>query len=244
MENNGEKIYTEGIKKPQGKFYRWFDNYWYHYKWHTVITAFFLTVFIICTLQMCTRQEDDMRVIYAGPAFIHSQDAESVCRVLETVIPEDFNADGEKKVGLSSYQIYSREQIEAIEAETDSEGAQRIVDREYISQNNTDFYNYVLTGEAYICFLDPHIYADLKANNRIASISETLGYDCDMSADGYGIVISDLAIYEEYSVLGVLPEDTVICCLEKVSIGKNSKVKVYEQHAQMFKALIEFKKES
>ena len=26
----------------QSKFLRWWDNYWYHYKWHTIIAGFFI----------------------------------------------------------------------------------------------------------------------------------------------------------------------------------------------------------
>ena len=41
-----EKTYTEGIK-PQGKYYKWFDNYWYHNKWITIGVIFAIVVITV-----------------------------------------------------------------------------------------------------------------------------------------------------------------------------------------------------
>lgn len=238
MDNrNGEKIHTEGIRY-KGKLYRWFDNYWYHYKWTTIIVAFFLAVFVICTLQMCQKEEDDMTVIYAGPAFVSANDREAVCKVFENILPEDYNGDGMKKVGLSSYHIYSKEQIEAIEERGE------LVDRNYITKNNEEFYDYVMTGEAVVCLLDPSIYESLKSGNRLSELSAALGYECALSSDGYGIRLSELDAYKEYSVMQVLPEDTVVCILTKGLFGRTSKQAEYDRDKQMLRALIEFTKES
>ena len=38
---------------PQSKVLRWLDNFWYHYKWPTIIIAFFLIVGIVGFTQ-CT----------------------------------------------------------------------------------------------------------------------------------------------------------------------------------------------
>ena len=35
-------------ERPHGKVYRWLDNFWYHYKWPTVIIAFFAIVLYRC----------------------------------------------------------------------------------------------------------------------------------------------------------------------------------------------------
>ena len=46
------------------KFLKWLDNYWYHYKWHTIIVAFFLIIGIISTVQIFNREtyEDNIEV--------------------------------------------------------------------------------------------------------------------------------------------------------------------------------------
>ena len=36
-----------GELRVENRFTRWLDNYWYHYKWHTVIGVFVLIVVLI-----------------------------------------------------------------------------------------------------------------------------------------------------------------------------------------------------
>ncbi len=118
-----------------------------------------------------------------------------------------------------------------------------MVDRDYISKNNSDFYDFVMTGEVSVCILDPEIYASLCSSDRVVKLSDALGYECGASEDGYGISLSSLAFYEEYSALKVLPEDSVLCILRQNYVGRNSKEQAYSQDRQMLRALIEFKKE-
>ena len=34
----------------ESKVLRWWDNYWYHYKWHTIIGLFFVFVIVFCVI--------------------------------------------------------------------------------------------------------------------------------------------------------------------------------------------------
>ena len=57
---------TTGTELSFGKkALKWLDNFWYHYKWPTIIAAFFIAVFAICIAQAVTRSEYDMYVRYA-----------------------------------------------------------------------------------------------------------------------------------------------------------------------------------
>ena len=35
---------------------KWLENYWYHYKWATIISAFFITVAVICIVQIASKK--------------------------------------------------------------------------------------------------------------------------------------------------------------------------------------------
>lgn len=238
------KIYTEGIKREHGKAYAWFDNIWYHHRWKIIISLFFIIVLLVCMLQMCEREENDMTVVYAGPTLVIGNDREGVCNVLESVLPEDYSNDGIKTVNLISYQIYNKEEIQQIEAMTDAEGKHHVVDRQYISGNSEEFYDFVMTGEASVYMLAPDLYESLKEKGRLAELSAVLGYESSLSEDSYGIKLSELDIYEEYSALRLLPEDTMVCILRQNFVGRNSDDKSYEEDKQMFRALVEFKKEA
>ena len=52
--------------KYENKVTKWFENYWYYYKWRVIIAVFLIFVVIVCTAQACANTDDDMIVIYAG----------------------------------------------------------------------------------------------------------------------------------------------------------------------------------
>ena len=55
-------------ERKHGKIYKWFDNFWYHHKWKTIICLFLVVTILVCTLQMCRREEKgDISVMLAGP---------------------------------------------------------------------------------------------------------------------------------------------------------------------------------
>lgn len=226
------KIHTEGIKSDT-KLEKWFDNFWYHYKWHTIITLFFVVVILACTLSTCQRENYDSTVLYAGPAYLDSDKKAGIEAVFEAAMPEDKIGDGEKNVYLAPFLIYSKEQIEAIEAETDEEGKHFDVDNSIITKNSDNFYDYLMTGETSICLLDPSLYEALLGANRLAEIKE----------GKYGVPLCELEIYKAYSALRELPEDTVVCFLRQSFIGGNSDNEVYENDRQLFDTILNFSSE-
>ena len=167
------------------------------------------------------------------------EQAESVKSVINAVMPEDFDGDGVKNATFIDYETYSADQIKEIEAATDANGEHGYVDRVYNSSNYDNFCNYMQTGDASVCLLEDWLFEELKAADRIASVSEVLGYTPEGS-DGYGVRLGDLAIYNSYAALRVLPEDTVVCLLRSLVVGNSSDAEYYENECDMFRALIEY----
>ncbi|MBQ7384333.1 MAG: hypothetical protein IJV72_06035 [Clostridia bacterium] len=237
--NSDEKIHGAEIR-TQNRFLLRLENFWYHYKWATIITAFFVIVILVCTLQMCNNEKEDINLLYAGPIQLSSEEIGAVSDVMEFAMPSDFDGNGKKEAALVNYHIYSKEQIEEIEAQTDSAGVAGYVDRSYNSGNYDNFYNYIQTGDVSICFLDPSLYEDIKSKDRLMKLSDVLGYCPDSSSDEYGMVLGDMEIYDTYGAMRVLPEDTVVCLLRPLVAGKSSKEKLYAREKEMFEAIAEF----
>ena len=42
------------------------ENFWYHYKWHTIAAIFALFVIIVCTVQCASNTKYDIQILYAG----------------------------------------------------------------------------------------------------------------------------------------------------------------------------------
>ncbi len=223
MENNEKRNAEEiklGIKVPA-----WLDNFWYHYKWHTIIALFALIVLLVGTLQMCSREKEDINILYAGPLFITDSMQSELEAALEAGAVSDFDGNGETNAVLSSYLIYTKEQIEAIEAETDENGYPIKVDRAYVTQNNENFYDHIMTGECSVCLLDPSLYESLLESDRLAEIGEGV----------YGVALRDTALYESFAVLRTLPEETVVCLLRKNFLVSDE---VYANDRATFEAIV------
>ena len=216
------------------------ENFWYHYKWATIIGLFFLIVILICTLQMCGKEKEDINILYAGQIQLSTNEIASLESVIEAVMPEDFDGNGKKEAALVNYQILSKDEIEQIEAQTDSEGVAGYVDRSRTSGNYDNYYDYIQTGDTSICMLSPWLYEDLKSRDRLMKLSDVLGYQPDGALDEYGIAVGDTGLYEAYGVMKKIPEDTVICILRPLVIGKSSKENMYAREKEMFAAVVEY----
>ena len=237
-----EKLEDRGIK-TDSRFLRWLDNYWYHYKWRTIAIAFFLVVFLICTVQMCSREEADMTVMYAGSYLMTSEENENLSRILSDKLPDDYDGNGKKSVEIVSYHVYSEEQIKLIESQTDSEGAVGSVNRNLNSTNYKHYLTYIQTGDVAICLVDPWLYESLLDSDRLMKLSEALPSSSEVDKDTYGIRLGDTALYEQYGSVRVLPADTMLVFLRSPVAGKMSKEKYYARAEEMLSQLVPLGKE-
>jgi hypothetical protein len=234
---SNEKEYTEGIA-VRGKFLRWLDNYWYHYKWPTIITAFFLVVITVCTVQACTKEEYDMSVVYAGRQLLRSDELEKVSSALEAVVPKDIDADGDVSIQINAYNILSKEQIQALRAEKNEDEEPTEVNTSFFSTEHQTYSNYLQTGESFILLLDRWEYDNLASTGALVALSEVLGSKPQNAISDYGIRLGDTALYRNFEVMKVIPEDTVVCMMRLPEVYKRKKAKQYENEKQMFIAMI------
>ena len=230
--DSAENGYGE-VAVPSGKFLRWLDNFWYHYKWHTVGIAFALIVILVCVLQTCSKESYDIKMIYAGSAALTGEEAASIDQLMDLTVPRDFNGDGEKNSALLRHTVYSKEQIEALEKQ------QITINRQYNSDEYDSFYSEIMAGAAAVYFLEPWIYEELKSNQNggyLRPLDEVLSETpAGALGDGYGVRLGDTALYQKYKVLQALPEDTVICLLARLV---NHDKKMYSQSEEMLRALV------
>lgn len=239
---NDEKIETTDIVIKKGKFLTWLDNYWYHYKWVTIIVAFFLIVALICTLQVCTKTDYDISVTYAGQVSLKANQKVDFQKALQNSLPEEFSSEDseqETAVELISYFVLSQEQIEKLEKQTevDSNGdvSKVYIDRAFVTNEMDSFEAQLTTGSGSVLFVDRWIYdsfLDSDGNcERLMPVSEVLGENAKGTVGAYGIRLGDTELYKNNPQLSFLPEDTVICLHRKI-IGQ----KGYEQEIAAFKA--------
>ena len=227
----------------RGNFWRWLDNFWYHHKWVTVGVAFALLVVIICTVQMCGKEKNDLTVVYAGRNQLSPAESQNFSQVLESICPEDFDENGEKQIAVGAYCILSEEQILELQRQAAENDEQAYFDQNYNSTQYDTFMSYLMTGESSVLFLDPWLYNMLRENGRLAKLESVLGYVPEGAYGEYGVKLSETELYKDFGVVRLMPGDTVICILEPYVVGKSSKEKYYDWEKQMFEAIVEYAKE-
>ena len=70
------------------------ENFWYHYKWHTIIIVFFIITGLVCLVQCSTKEQpDDKALLYVNQNLLDNA-ANDLSDKLGGYI-EDYNGNGE-----------------------------------------------------------------------------------------------------------------------------------------------------
>jgi len=234
-----DKVPAGEIKDKSG-FLKWLDNFWYHNKITVIVSAFLIFITVICTFQMCSNEDEDVVVLYGGPYLMTSSEREGIRSVLNYVMPDDFDGDGNNYTELVTYHICSEAQLDALESEVHEDGDTMRVDRNYYANEYNNYSNMLLTGEYSLYFIDPWLYESLVKNQRVQKLVDVMGNVPTGAVDEYGVRLGDTEIYKYYQVLQVLPADTVVCLLHPYIYGQSSNEEFYQNTKAMFKAIVTF----
>ncbi len=229
--------------KLEGKVYKWFDNYWYHYKWPTIIVAFFTIAFLIMGLQMCSKEETDIYVIYAGPYVFEENAANDMASEISKVIGEDYNKDGKKTSEMVDLYILSEAQIKAEKEAADAEEEVYYYNAQFFAEEQKKFDQLIFAGEYSICMLDPHLYEYVKESGGFRPLSEVFDEVPASAIDEYGIKLSETEFGKFFTNISSLPEDTVLCLRRESTMSFLNRDRAEEQYARYvdtFKNIVNF----
>ena len=215
MNEQNEKI-EAGEIVVQSRFVKWLDNYWYHYKWPTIIVAFFLLVGAVSFSQCASNEKYDLVVSYTGDASISQEQQSRLLELFTALAPENEKGTGKQSVGLTTYLIYDPERLKEIC--TDAEGNQDVM--AYTAANQTSgnnfktFDSYVATGDCALDLVSEYVYKQRPdlGQTMMRPLTSIYGEALPASAyDGYAIRFTETAFYQYYQgVLGLIPEDTLL----------------------------------
>lgn len=234
--------YTDSDIRMTGKLAEKLDNFWFYYKWHTIIALFVIFVLTVCIAQSCSKTEYDVNVLYAGPYAFSTSEINATIAELNEAMPKDYNGDGEKNTGFVNYQVLNADQIEALrkqlEAEREAGINNGLLDTSYF-MSQSDMYNSALmTGEYAILLIDETLYEKLAAmEGRLRNLSEVFAELPESAFGDYGIRFCETALYKNSKQLNQLPEDTVLCLLSPYVFGATSDKTVYARITETFAAM-------
>lgn len=211
--------YTESDIRIKSKFLEKLDNFWFYYKIHTIIIAFAVLVFSVCIVQSCSRESEDVLVLYAGPVSFTPEVFELAKDELGSVVPSDYDGDGEKRAGLVSYNVMSEEQILSLESQLET-----VLNRSYFTEQYQIYSKYITSGECAVFLLDPWLYEAIVSQevNILRPLSEVMATLPEYAIGEYGIRFSETALYKNSEYLSKLPEDTILCLSRPMVLSNGS----------------------
>ena len=164
-------------------------------------------------------------------------------KAFEAVLPEDFNGNGEKDVAMAMLMIYSEDQLKALEKNS-GENAPTI-DRYQNSTEYQKFQSLVVSGEYYVCLLDPWLFDEANKEGMLLPLADAIGYKPENAVNDYAIRLSDTEFGRYYAAFKYLPADTYICirtpgAMQEMT-GKGEESKHFKNAAATVKAIVEFK---
>lgn len=196
------------------KLKKWAENYWYHYKWQTLIAIVFIVTFAIGFGQIAFEKNSyDVYALYAGPTYLeklpHDEIVESIKKEATKVSGD---TETEKDVNLQMLIYLTDDQIAAQKEEVEAQGETFVFD--YLENNNVFeiFMKQLVSGENVIMFLDPMLYKTAESNEALYMIKDILGRNVTgMTESGMGVRLADSGLIEKYPALSALPDDCVVC---------------------------------
>ncbi|MBR2927085.1 MAG: hypothetical protein IKC31_05870 [Clostridia bacterium] len=237
-----EKREAPSIALPKNKFLTWLENFWYHYKIHTVVALFVLLCLIACFAQCSGKENGDITVVFAGGCTLTNTDRSTVVDLLDSLaLPKE---DGDTlTVVFNHYSIFSEEEL-----------------RKYYTDENGNFDNYayqialsssktnaqtfgdsLLTGHSALYFVRESLYQSQNMQKLARPLSKSLGATPECAYDEYAIRLCDTEFYQYYEALHFFPEDTLIVLTEPYIFGTTSDEEVYAQFEALFRAIAQFK---
>ncbi len=215
MENNGfENMGSVTPELAKTPFSKKIENFWYHYKWHTIVTVFLLAVFAVCTFQMCSRTSYDVYIMYSGGTIIsQSGDNSQQKNITDALklVSSDFNKDGSNMPLFQAYLTPDAAEYKELGEGLDSR----------IQSDTQSFKNAMLgSSEFYLCFLSESNFKvyDKPTSSGVYPLLSISAFTSSNKSYEYaserGIYLRSLDFYKLPGI-NTLPEDTVICIRQR-----------------------------
>ena len=210
---------------------KFLENYWYHYKWPTIIIISSILVSIICLVQCTKKDEYDMYVLYAGPVYIGGEQSKALTDAINDHMTPD-----KQKVCINNF-VYVSEEMKNNYREGDAyynEGINQ--------QQKKDFFDFLYTASFNMLIVDSELYRSISVDEILLPLTEISESMSLKSEDGYCINLYDTTLPEKYAIFAQMPENTVLCFRKRVlmqDLASKNNEQTYEYHKSIFKKIIE-----
>ena len=213
------------------KFLKWLDNYWYHYKWPTIIVSFLVLIGTISMVQIFNRDQYDAYVMYVGDATIPDTQYYDIMQSLKAV-SSDYDGDKEHNINFAKTTFI-----------TDPENNMAST----VNASAVQYLSNLVVQPYYIYLMDVEVYKLYKDSGVFVPISE-LGTQIpeDWYYDDTAVLFSKTDYANSFPGIDNLGENTLLVIkIMPYSSSKSVMAKErqsYNDHLDMLKNILSYRK--
>ena len=186
-------------------------NFWYHYKWHSILALILIFAITVCSLQFCKKEDYDIHILYAGGYVVGKTAPEGseaeIVKVLSALkrVSSDYDGDQNHRVNFTNYYFLSASEQQALGSN---------IDYAFLTNDKKSLESALEFSEFYLCFISPAVYEQYNEHGEIdmfISLNEYKSIADESSFYAYNAL--KLSSTDFYKMPGIssLPEDTLIC---------------------------------
>ena len=196
------------------------QNFWYHYKWHSLAAFILVIAIFICTFQFCTLTKYDAYIMYAGGKNIGRTASDGDFAEIEKVISalkgvtEDFDKNGEVSPNFVSYFYLSSEEA------SDRDDVNDLL----LANDRKSIQSVFEHSEYYLCFISKSVYEEygrVGDDEIFLNLNEFKKEGVEFYTDS-AILFSSLDA-SKLSGFSTFPDDTLVCIRRPSVLGGKSK---------------------
>ena len=222
------------------------ENFWYHYKWHTIAAIFALFVIIVCTVQCATNTKYDIQVLYAGDHVFSRTSTDGsypeYIKMSSTLadFADDYDKNGETNVTFLDLCAVNKDEYDKMQS---APPLTRVQEDTTTLKQNMD------SSQYYICVLSERLFRQYsEGENNEGRFAKIAGYtvngrEYDYVSE-YGIRLSSLDIKDLPGFAGLDAENTIVCIrnvdVTSMIFRKGESQKLFENSETMLRAILAY----
>lgn len=232
IENEAPKDKEE--RKEPATLWDKLENFWYFYKWHTIIGGVVIIGIIISLFQLIGNQEPDAYMMFVGQNTLFAVEKEKVISVSKEYI-DDVDGNGSKNLAFLEITVAVGDNIPQTAFQTNADAAKR-------------FSTEVTAGKSVIYLLEESYYEKAKSLGILEELSNVIDPDDipNNTYDKYGVRISELDFFKREGFAS-FPDDTILCIRQSPdddAIAYGRSLEFWNSNRKLFAAMFDFRSQA
>lgn len=174
------------------------EQFWYYYKWHTIIAIVLIPIIVIAVLQLCGNTSPDAYIMYVGPSAIDIKSKDEMAAMAAEDV-YDQNGDGKCYVAFLEITVASGDDIPYTAYETNVDANKR-------------FLTELASGDSVVYLLDEAFFARAADEGLLCPLAGIIDPELlpENMYDECAVRVSELDYFKREGFASV-PGDTLLC---------------------------------